>query len=425
MHSSALNSPDLINAWARAQFPSLGLRVSEQPVVYLDNPAGTQVPLRVVERMRDYFLQANANTHGDFLTSRRTDEVIARARELGAAFLGARSATEIAFGPNMTTLTYAVSRALARGWSSGDEVIVTDLDHDANISPWLDLSERGVVVRRIPLLGSSGTLDLQAFERLLSRKTRLVAVGYASNALGTINDVARIARLAHAANASVWVDAVHYAPHGPIDVQALGADFLVCSAYKFFGPHLGLLWGKSERLDELRAHQVRPAPRTSPEKLETGTKNHEGLAGLVGALEYLAELGAAGEPSLQPAGTARAALLRSMQAVRAYELELAAQLLEGLTRIPGLRLYGVSRAEELAQRVPTFGFTLAGVEGSEVSRRLAEQGIFTWSGNHYALTLMERLGLAEQGGLVRVGAVHYNTPAEIERLLGALSAIAG
>src|SRR6185295_6188353 len=200
---------------------------------------------------------------------------------------------------------------------------------------------------------------------------------------------------------------------------------LVCSAYKFFGPHLGLLWGKSERLDELRAHQVRPAPRTSPEKLETGTKNHEGLAGLVGALEYLAELGGAGEPSLQPAGTARAALLRSMQAVRAYELELAAQLLEGLTRIPGLRLYGVSREEELAQRVPTFGFTLAGVEGSEVSRRLAEQGIFTWSGNHYALTLMERLGLAEQGGLVRVGAVHYNTPAEIERLLGALSAIAG
>jgi cysteine desulfurase family protein (TIGR01976 family) len=414
----------LNNDWARAQFPSLTLRVSDQPVVYFDNPAGTQVPLPVVERMRDYFLHSNANSHGDFLTSRRTDEVIARARELGAAFLGARSAAEIAFGPNMTTLTYAVSRALARGWSSGDEVIVTDLDHDANISPWLDLSERGVVVRRIPLLGSSGMLDLQAFERLLSRKTRLVAVGYASNALGTINDVARIARLAHAVNASVWVDAVHYAPHGPIDVQALGADFLVCSAYKFFGPHLGLLWGKSERLDELRAHQVRPAPRTSPEKLETGTKNHEGLAGLVGALEYLAELGGAAEANLHTPAAARAALVRSMQAVRAYELELAAQLQEGLTRIPGLRLYGVARAEELAQRVPTFGFTLAGVEGSEVSRRLAEQGIFTWSGNHYALTLMERLGLAEQGGVVRVGAVHYNTPAEIERLLGALSAIA-
>jgi len=393
-------------------------------VVYFDNPAGTQVPLRVVDRMRDYFFQANANSHGDFLTSRRTDELIARARELSAAFLGARSASEIAFGPNMTTLTYALSRALARSWSAGDEVIVTDLDHDANISPWLDLSERGVVVRRIPLLGANGTLDVQAFERLLSRKTRLVAVGYASNALGTINDVPRIARLAHGVGASVWVDAVHYAPHGPIDVQALGADFLVCSAYKFFGPHLGLLWGKSERLDELRAHQVRPAPRTSPEKFETGTKNHEGLAGLVGAFEYLAELGGAADLTAQTPAAERSALLRSMQAVRAYELELAAQLLDGLTRLRGLRLYGVSRAEELAQRVPTFGFTLAGVEGSEVSRRLAEQGIFSWAGNHYALTLMERLGLAEQGGVVRIGAVHYNTPAEIERLLGALSAIA-
>jgi len=418
----------LDNAWARRQFPSLGLRMADQPVVYFDNPAGTQVPERVVDQMRDYFLQANANTHGDFLTSRRTDEWVARARALSAAFLGARSATEIAFGSNMTTLTYAVSRALARGWAAGDEVIVTDLDHDANISPWQDLAERGIVVRRIPLQPANATLDLEAFERLLSRKTRLVAVGYASNALGTINDVPRIARLAHAAGARVWVDAVHYAPHGPIDVQALGADFLVCSAYKFFGPHLGVLWGKSELLDELRAHQVRPAPRTSPEKLETGTKNHEGLAGLVGTFEYLAALAGPTELKTELNGQTRAAerpaLLRSMQAIRAYELGLAAQLLAGLTRVPGLRLYGLARAEELPQRVPTFGFTLAGVESSEVSRRLAQQGIFSWAGSHYALTLMERLGLSERGGVVRVGAVHYNTPAEIERLLGALSAIA-
>jgi len=414
----------LDNAWVRRQFPSLTLSVADQPVAYFDNPAGTQVPERVIDRMRDYFLQANANSHGEFLTSRRTDDGISRARELAAAFLGARSATEIAFGPNMTSLTFAVSRALARGWGPGDEVIVSDLDHDANIGPWLELGERGVVVRRIPLQPGTAALDLDAFERMLSRKTRLVAVGYASNALGTINDVPRIARLAHAAGARVWVDAVHYAPHGPIDVQALGADFLVCSAYKFFGPHLGILWGKGELLDDLRAYQIRPAPRTSPEKLETGTKNHEGIAGLVGTFEYLAELGGASDPGTLSQAAARAALLRSLQAIRSYELELAAQLLDGLAQVPGLRLYGLSRAEDLPQRVPTFGFTVAGIEGSEIARRLAALGIFSWSGHHYALTLMERLGLAESGGVVRIGAVHYNNPAEVERLLGALREIA-
>ncbi len=414
----------LDNAWVRRQFPSLALRVADQTVAYFDNPAGTQVPERVIDRVRDYFLQANANSHGEFSTSRRTDELIGRARELGAAFLGARSAAEIAFGPNMTSLTFAVSRGLARGWAAGDEVIVSDLDHDANIGPWLELGERGVVVRRIPLQPGTAALDLAAFERLLSRKTRLVAVGYASNALGTINDVPRIARLAHGVGARVWIDAVHYAPHGPIDVQALGADFLVCSAYKFFGPHLGLLWGKGELLDDLRAYQIRPAPRTSPEKLETGTKNHEGIAGLVGTFEYLAQLGGVTDPATLTALTARPALLRSMQAIRGYELELAAQMLDGLVQIPGLQLYGLSRTEDLPQRVPTFGFTLAGIEGSEIARRLAALGIFAWSGHHYALTLMERLGLAERGGVVRVGAVHYNHPPEVDRLLGALREIA-
>jgi cysteine desulfurase family protein (TIGR01976 family) len=414
----------LDNAWVRRQFPSLALRVAEQSVAYFDNPAGTQVPERVIERMRDYFLQANANSHGEFLTSRRTDDMIVRGRELAAAFLGARSATEIAFGPNMTSLTFALSRARGRRWGAGDEVIVSDLDHDANIGPWLELAERGVVVRRIPLQPDTAQLDLDAYERLLSRKTRLVAVGVASNALGTINDVPRIARLARAAGARVWVDAVHYAPHGPIDVQALGADFLVCSAYKFFGPHLGILWGKGELLDDLRAYQIRPAPRTSPEKLETGTKNHEGIAGLVGTFEYLAQLGGASDPGALSAAEARPVLLRSLQAIRGYELELAAQLLAGLLAIPGLRLYGLSRSEQLPQRVPTFGFTVAGKEGSELARRLAALGIFAWSGHHYALTLMERLGLAERGGLVRVGAVHYNTPAEVDRLLGALREIA-
>ena len=416
--------PNIDNAWARQQFPALGSSVAEQRVAYFDNPAGTQVPERVVERMREYLLRANANSHGEFLTSRRTDALIARARELSAAFLGAREPSEIAFGANVTTITYALSRALSRSWAAGDEVIVSDLDHDANISPWLELAERGISVRRIPLRNGDATLDLDAFERLLSRKTRLVAVGYASNALGTINDVARVARAAHAVGARVWVDAVHYAPHGPIDVQALGADFLVCSAYKFFGPHLGVLWGKRELLDELRAYQVKPAPRTSPEKLETGTKNHEGIAGLVGTFEYLAELGGAPQLEGQPASAARAALLSAMQGIRAYELELGAQLLEGLSRLPGVRLYGLAQSAELGQRVPTFGFTLAGVDNSLVAQRLAGEGIFVWAGHHYALTLMERLGLAERGGVIRVGAVHYNSFAEVERLLGALSAIA-
>jgi cysteine desulfurase family protein (TIGR01976 family) len=421
------SSAPLDSAWVRRQFPSLALRVAEHPVIYFDNPAGTQVPDRVIARVTKHFMQGNANAHGDFLTSRRTDAIVSQARSLSAAFLGARSPAEIAFGPNMTTLTYSLSRILARNWSPGDEVIVTDLDHDANISPWLDLADRGISVRRIPLSSShEGTLDLQAFERLLSPRTRLVAVGYASNALGTINDLPRIVGLAHAAGAKVWVDAVHYGPHGPIDVQALGCDFLVCSAYKFFGPHLGILWGRRALLDQLRSDRVRPAPSESPAKFETGTKNHEGLAGLVGTFEYLAELGGApnlAEEAAQPAtsaGSPRLALERAMRRIRAYELELGALLLDGLRNVPGLRIIGWAEASELERRVPTFGFTLPGVSNQEVAQRLSEQGIFAWAGHHYALTLMDRLGLADRGGVVRVGAVHYNTREEVERLSIAL-----
>jgi cysteine desulfurase family protein (TIGR01976 family) len=398
------------------------LQVADQPVVYFDNPAGTQVPQRVIDGVGNYFRQANANTHGDFLTSQRTDELVDRARVLSAAFLGASSSAEIIFGPNMTSLTQSLSRALGRSWSRGDEVIVTDLDHDANISPWLDLTERGIVVRRIPLAAEEGTLDLDAFERLLSPRTRLVAVGYASNALGTVNDLPRITALAHAAGARVWVDAVHYGPHGPIDVRALDIDFLVCSAYKFFGPHLGIAWGRGELLEALHSDRVRPAPSESPDKFETGTKNHEGLAGLVAAFGYLADL--AGVSDLSGVEAPRLALGRALRLVRAYELELGAALLEGLQSVPGLRVRGLSSARDLHRRVPTFGFTLEGVPNAEVSRRLGAQGIFTWAGHHYALTLMERLDLAESGGVVRVGAVHYNTPAEVERLITALREIA-
>ncbi len=425
---SALLNSALDVSWAREQFPSLGLCVGGSDVAYFDNPAGTQVPRHVERAVLDYFAQANANTHGTFLTSRRTDAVIERARLLTAAFLGASSPGEIAFGQNMTTLTHALSAALARTLRAGDELIVSDLDHDANISPWLDLEERGVVVRRIPIHVQSGTLDLDAFERLLGERTRLVAVGLCSNALGTVNDVRRIAELTHAVGARVWVDAVHLAPHQPIDVQALGIDYLVCSAYKFFGPHLGIFWGRHELLEALPARRIRPAPSNAPDKFETGTKNHEGIAGLVGALTYLAELGAPGHvapfgEALPALADARNALLRSMTAIAAYETELSRQLVTGLGSIRGLRLYGLARPEQLGQRVPTFGFTLSGLPNLEVARRLGERGIFVWAGHHYALTLMDRLGLGEEG-VVRVGAVHYNTRQEVTRLLDALADMA-
>lgn len=419
LEASAAAVPSLDNAWARAQFPALSLSHGEREVAFFDNPAGTQVPRAVIDGVAHYFARANANTHGAFLTSRRTDEMIARARDLAAAFLGARSGEEVAFGPNMTTLTFAFSRAFERRLGPGDEIIVSDLDHDANITPWVDLAARGVVVRRIPIQRERCTLDLSVLESLLSKKTRLVAVGLASNAVGTINDVARIARIAHAVGALVWVDAVHYAPHGPIDVQALDCDFLVCSAYKFFGPHLGILWGKAERLAEIVPAQVRPAPSTVPERFETGTKNHEGVAGLVETFGYLSELGVRAGARLELGH--RAVLHAGMRAVRAYELELAEHLRAGLTGVRGLQLVGLAEREDLAWRVPTFAFTLEGRAPAEVSQRLAEQGIFTWSGNHYAITLMERLGLEQRGGVVRVGAVHYNTRAEVERLVTALA----
>jgi cysteine desulfurase family protein (TIGR01976 family) len=421
--------PSLDVVWAREQFPSLGLRVGAEPALYLDNPAGTQVPRQVEQAMLEYFRGANANTHGTFLTSQRTDAVVERARLLTAALLGADSGAEIAFGPNMTTLTHGVSRAIGKLLRTGDELIVSDLDHDANITPWLDLEERGVVVRRIPIHVETGTLDLEAFERLLSDRTRLVAVGYASNALGTVNDVKRITERAHAAGAWVWVDAVHLAPHRSIDVRALDVDFLVCSAYKFFGPHLGVFWGRPELLDALPVQRIRPAPSHAPDKFESGTKNHEGLAGLIGALEYLVALGSGPEHSakLSPFVTSPAAarphLLAAMRLIQAHETQLSKQLLAGLSSIGAVELFGVTSPDAIEQRVPTFAFRMRGRSNLEVAQRLAERGIFVWAGHHYALTLMDRLGLGEDG-VVRVGAVHYNTSGELERLLGALEGLA-
>jgi cysteine desulfurase family protein (TIGR01976 family) len=407
--------------WAREQFMSLGLEQDGERVVYLDNPAGTQVPRRTMESIARYFATANANVHGAFLTSRRTDDLVAAARDSVAAFLGAASAREIAFGPNMTTLTYAVSRALGREWGQGDEVVVTDLDHDGNVTPWMDLIERGVTIRRVPIRLEDCTLDMEALGAILSSRTRLVAVTHASNAVGTVVDVAAVARMAHAVGALVWVDAVHYGPHGPIDVGALDVDFLVCSAYKFFGPHLGIFWGREELLEEIQAYHLRAAPDTVPDRFETGTKSHELLAGLLGTLDYLVELGTmSGAYAANERLTLAGALHRTMAAVKEYERGLSAALLEGLQSVPGLTLYGIADKARLDERVPTFAFNVGEMPAGEVSRLLGERGVFTWHGNYYALDLMERLGLNEHGGAVRVGAVHYNTPEEIERLVATL-----
>lgn len=408
-------------AWVRSQFPSLALTQEGRPVVYLDNPAGTQVPERAIAGIAEYLRTSNANVHGSFLTSRRTDDLVTEVRRAMADFLGAASPGEIVFGPNMTTLTFAVSRALGRDFAPGDEIIVTDLDHDANITPWRALEERGVVIKRVPVRLEDCTLDMEAYGALLSPRTRLVAVTAASNAVGTVPDVTRIARMAHDAGALIWVDAVHYGPHGLIDVQAMEVDFLVCSAYKFFGPHLGILYGRAELLERTRAYQVRPAPQVAPDKFETGTKNHECLAGLLGTIEYLADLGRRASPGGGDVSR-REALRRAMTAVGAYERTLSARLLQGLSSVPGLRIYGIKDPSRLAERVPTFSFTIDGYDTLDIGRVLGEEGIFSWTGNYYALSIMESLGLEGKGGALRVGAVHYNTPEEIDRLVSTLKA---
>jgi len=395
---------------------------------YFDGPGGTQVPQAVIDAMADYLIRANSNVHGAFVTSQRSDQVIAEAHQAMADFLNAPSPEEIVFGPNMTTLTFTISRAIGRELGPGDEIIVTRLDHDANIAPWLALEEKGVVVRHADFNPADCTLDMEGLERLLNERTRLVAVGYASNAVGTINDVRRIVEMAHAAGAWIYVDAVHYAPHGPIDVQALDCDFLVCSAYKFFGCHLGALYGRYELLDQLRAYKVRPAEDIPPHKFETGTKNHEGLAGTTAAINYLADLGAEFGAHFADRYSEfegrRLHLKTAMAAIRAYERPLAERLILGLQAIPGVTLYGITHPVHFDQRAPTVAFTLDRYAPRQVAQRLGKEGIFVWDGNYYALAVTERLGVEESGGMVRVGIAHYNTMEEVDRLLGAVDDLA-
>ena len=402
----------------RNQFPSL-----DRPAIFFDNPGGTQIARQSAARIQTYLLETNANHEGAFATSQQSDAILDEAHAAMADFLNAARPEEIIFGNNMTTLTLHISRSLARTLNPGDEIVVTRLDHDANISPWLLVAEeRGCKVTWIDFDVEDCTLKLDEFEKALEHKPKIVAFGYASNAVGTVNPVRKITQMAHAAGALVYVDAVQYAPHGPIDVQSLGVDFLVCSSYKFFGPHAGALYGRYELLDELKAYKVRPATDSLPGKFETGTQNHEGIAGVLGALEYFEWLGKTfggeQEEGLRERGYSgrRLELKKAMTVLRACEFELSRALLSALEQVPGLRLYGLADPRKLDQRVPTFSFTLEGKHPRAVAEALAAEGIYVWDGNYYALAVTERLGVEQSGGMVRVGAVHYNTLDEVRRL---------
>jgi cysteine desulfurase family protein (TIGR01976 family) len=409
----------------RSQFPAL---TSE--AVFFDNPGGTQIPNQVADRMVDYLVTKNANHGGAFATSQASDAMVTEARQAAADFLCAESPEQIIFGPNMTTLTLGLSRALARELREGDEIIVTRLDHDANIAPWLLVAEdRGCRVQWVDFDVEDCTLRLDQLESALNERTRLVAVGYASNAVGTINDVRTVVARAHAAGAMVYVDAVQYAPHGPIDVQALDCDFLVVSAYKFFGPHMGVLYGKADHLERLRPYKVRPAPDQPPDKFETGTGNFEGMAGVLGALEYLAWLGQTfgsehAEALAHTYAGRRLHLKQAATCIRAYEMELSRLLINTLTPVPGLHIWGITDLRSLDHRVPTVSFTLEGHHPRQVAEHLNRSGIYVWDGNYYALAVTERLGLEQHGGMLRVGLAHYNTREEINRLGEALARLA-
>ncbi len=413
-------------AAVRSQFPSL-----KRAAIFFDNPGGTQIAKQALDRIHRYLLECNANHGGAFATSIASDALLEQARGAMADFYNAPSAEEIIFGNNMTTLTFHISRSLAREWKTGDEIVVTRLDHDANVTPWvLAAQDRGAKVNWVDFDPEEGTLKLDDLQKALGRKPRLLAVGYASNALGTINPLARVVKMAHEAGALVYVDAVQYAPHGPIDVQRLDCDFLVASAYKFFGPHGGILYGKRALLERLFAYKVRPAPDELPGKFETGTQNHEGIAGVLGAIEYLEwigrEFGAEHLEGLAEEGYAgrRLELKKAMVAIRAYEYELSRALLSALQAVPGLTVFGLTDVRRLEERVPTFSFRMDGLPPRRVAERLAEHEIYVWDGNYYAIHVTERLGLEESGGMVRVGAVHYNTLEEVERLKGVLLKLA-
>ena len=412
----------------RQQFPALQIEDAGMPRIYLDNPGGTQIPQQVLRRMKDYLVNTNANHGGHFRTSRESDAVLEEAHQAMADFLNAGSPQEIVFGQNMTTLTFAISRSLAHWFKAGDEIILTRMDHDGNVAPWYQMVlERGLKVKWLDFHTDSFQYDYDQLETLLSPQVKLMAVNYASNAIGTINHIKKISQLAHKNNTLVYVDAVQYVPHAPTDVQELGCDFLVCSAYKFFGPHQGILWGRHDLLKRLPAYKVRPAADSPPGKFETGTQCHEGQAGTLGALEYLSWMGQTMGREYHnrfPGFSGRKLYLHAaMQAIKEYEKDISAQLIRGLSAIKKIRIYGITAESALEQRVPTVSFTKEGVQPAEIARRLAQENIFVWDGHYYAVEVLKHLGLEKAGGMLRVGAVHYNTRKEINILLDMLELI--
>ncbi len=419
--TSASSSTTLDLAWVRSQFPALAQTVNGHPAVFLDGPGGTQVPQRVIDAISDYLARNNANTHGAFQTSHNTDRIVDEARAAIGDFLNCDD-DEIVFGANMTSLTYAMSRAIGRDLSSGDEIVLTLLDHDANFSPWKALEEKGVTIRTAKFNEADCTLDIQDLASKINSHTKLVAVGYASNAVGTINNVAEVVRLARQAGALSYIDAVHYAPHGPIDVRALDCDFLVCSTYKFFGPHMGVLYGKREHLKNLRPYRVRPNTDEVPGRWEWGTLNHECIAGIKACVDYWEALGRRAQPTV---ASRRAAIVAAHQAIHQHERAMLQKMIAGLLAIPGLKLYGISDPRRFENRCATIVVRIEGHTPLELATKLGERGFFTWDGNYYALNVTEQLDVERLGGFLRLGLVHYNTMEEVERLLAALREIVG
>jgi cysteine desulfurase family protein (TIGR01976 family) len=466
MPTTEATTPDLDLNHIRAQFHSLSQTVNSHPATFLDGPGGTQVPQRVIDAISNYLGRDNANTGGAYATSRHTDAMIAAARAAMADFLHC-APDEVVFGPNMTTLTYAMSRAIGRAISAGelgpgDEIVVTRLDHDANVSPWLQMAEdRSITVRWAEIHEEDCTLDLADLASKINSRTKLVAAGYASNAVGTINPVKEIVRLAHAAGALAYVDAVHYAPHGLIDVAALDCDFLVCSTYKFFGPHMGVLFGKREHLERLRPYKVRPNTNAIPNCWEWGTLNHECIAGITACVEYFADLGRermngltndltnksintrvphpsrfskGGSDDADTSGLKaialnerRAAIVAAYQAIHEHERALLERMITGLKNIPHLKIYGITNSARFAERCATLAIRIEDGNPNHTPLQLATQlgtrGIFTWDGNYYALNLTEQLDVEKSGGFLRIGLVHYNTHEEVDRVLTALREI--
>jgi cysteine desulfurase family protein (TIGR01976 family) len=408
-----MNFDDSSCARCRDDFPALGRTLDGRPLAYLDGPAGTQVPRPVIDAIAAYYGTCNANTHGQFVTAEESDAMLLAARETAAALLGAPSWRCISFGANMTTLNFALARAFGRRLGPGDEVVITELDHEANRGPWLTLQARGVTVRQVALR-ADGTLDPDDMARAVTAKTRLMAIGYASNALGTVNDLALARRLTREVGALLVVDAVHAAPHFSLDVAALDCDVLLCSAYKFYGPHVGVLYARPGLLDELSTERLSTQDEEAPYRIETGTLNHAAIAGVKAAIEYLASWG--------DGGTLRERLVDAMTGLAARERALAGRYLDEVRQVPGVTGWGPDFAAP--RRAPTVSITIAGVHPTEAARRLGERGVCVWDGHFYAARAIEVLGLADAGGVIRAGMAMYVSQDDVDRLLEGVRALA-